>query len=90
MAMSANSKAVFEYLQGIGDKNVTAKDVAKELGLTDKQVNGAFTMAIQKKGYGYREEVEIEVEDGSHAKVKFLKLTDEGKAFDCNATADAE
>ena len=89
MAMSANSKAIFEYLQGIGDADVTAKDVAATLGLSDKTVNGAFTSAIQRKGYGVRVEAEIELEDSTHKKVKFLKLTDEGKALDLNA-ADAE
>jgi hypothetical protein len=29
-----------------------------------------------------REEAEVELEDGSHKKVKFIHLTDAGKAFD--------
>ena len=44
-------------------------------------VNGAFTSGIQKKGLGQRIEAEIELDDGSHKKVKFLTLTADGLAF---------
>lgn len=79
MAMKPNTKAVLEYLKSVhGKKDVTAADVANELGLDVKQVNGIFTAALQRKEYGYREEVEIQLDDGSHCKVKFLHLTDAG------------
>lgn len=79
MAMKPNTKAVLEYLKSVhGKKDVTAADVAGELGLDVKQVNGIFTAALQRKEYGYREEVEIQLDDGSHSKVKMLHLTDAG------------
>lgn len=79
MAMKPNTKAVLEYLKSVhGKKDVTAADVAGELGLDVKQVNGIFTAALQRKEYGYREEVEIQLADGSHSKVKMLHLTDAG------------
>ena len=79
MAMTPNTKAVLEYLKSVhGKKDVTAADVAAELGLDVKQVNGIFTAALQRKEYGYREEVEIQLDDGSHTKVKILHLTDAG------------
>lgn len=79
MAMKPNTKAVLEYLKSVhGKKDVTAADVAAELGLDVKQVNGIFTAALQRKEYGYREEVEIQLDDGSHSKVKMLHLTDAG------------
>lgn len=79
MAMKPNTKAVLEYLKSVhGKKDVTAADVASELGLDVKQVNGIFTAALQRKEYGYREEVEIQLDDGSHSKVKMLHLTDAG------------
>lgn len=90
MAFSENSKKVLTFLQGIGDANLTAADVAEKLGIEDKRVvNGVFT-ALQKKDLGKRVEAEIELADGTHQKVKFLKLTDAGKTFDPNAEADAE
>jgi len=91
MAMSENSVKILNYLKEIHGENVTAADVADALGLPKKTVDGAFTSAIQRKEMGYREEAEVELEDGSHAKVKFLKLNDAGLAFDPTAPApDAE
>ena len=89
MAMKENTKKVFEYLKGIGNDNVTAADVADVLGLEKKSVDGIFTSAIQKKGYGVRVPAEVELDDGTHKTVKFLKLTDDGMALDLEQ-ADAE
>ena len=89
MAMKENTKKVFEYLKGIGNDDVTAQDVAEALGLEKKSVDGIFTSAIQKKGYGVRVPAKVELEDGTHKTVKFLKLTSEGAALDLDA-ADAE
>lgn len=88
--MKENTKKVIAYLQGLAaNDNVTAADVAEALHLEVRSVNGIFTSAIQRKELGYRDEQEIELEDGTHAKVKFLRLNDAGKAVDVNAT-DAE
>lgn len=89
MAMSANSKMVFEFLKANNGADMTAADVAEALGLEKRQIDGIFTSAIQRKGYGIRVPAEIELEDGTHKGVKFLKLTDEGLELDLDAT-DAE
>lgn len=89
MAMSTNSKMVFEFLKENNGIDMTAADVAEATGLEKRQIDGIFTSAIQRKGYGERVPAEIELEDGTHKAVKFLKLTDEGMALDLNA-ADAE
>lgn len=81
-AMKENTRKVFEYLREINGQDVVAADVAEALGLEKRQVDGIFTSAIQRKGYGHREEAEIELADGSHAKVKFLRLTDAGMKLD--------
>ena len=88
MAMKENSKKVLNYLKGINGENVTAADVAEALGLEKRSVDGIFTSAIQRKGLGVRTEAEIEKEDGTHAKVKFLSLTPEGMNFDPDADAE--
>jgi hypothetical protein len=85
MAMKPNTKAVIDYLQGIGDANVTAADVADALGLEKRQVDGIFTSALQRKSLGVRVPAEIELGDGTHKQVKFLKLTEAGMAIDTNA-----
>ena len=85
-AMKENTKKVITYLQGLSvNDNVTAADVADALGLEKRSVDGIFTSAIQRKGLGIREVAEIELTDGTHKKVKFLKLTDAGFAVDVNA-----
>lgn len=88
MAMSENSRKVIEYLRTVNGKDVTAADVAETLGLGKQSINGIFTSAIQRKGFGFREEAEIELEDGTHQKVKYLRLTDEGMAVDLDADAE--
>lgn len=84
MAMKENSKNVLNYLKSVkGD--VTAADVAEALGLEKRQVDGIFTSAIQRKGYGVRVPAEVELEDGSHKAIKLLRLTDAGMALDPDA-----
>ena len=89
MAMSTNSKIVFEFLKENNGVDLTAADVAEALSLEKRQIDGIFTSAIQRKGYGVRVPGEIELEDGTHKAVKWLHLTDEGMALDLDA-ADAE
>ena len=81
MAMSVNTLNVIDYLKAHNGENLTAQDVADALEVDVKVVNGAFTSGIQKKGLGQRIEAEIELDDGSHRKVKFLTLTADGLAF---------
>ena len=85
MAMKPNTKAVLEYLKSVNGADVTAADVADALGLEKRQVDGIFTSALQRKGFGIREEAEVELEDGSHKKVKFLRLTPAGIELDPDA-----
>ena len=89
MAMKENSKKVLNYLKEVNGQQVTAADVAEALGLEKRSVDGIFTSAIQRKGYGVRVAAEVELEDGTHKAVKFLKLTDAGMAFDPDAVVEA-
>ena len=88
MAMKENSKNVLNYLKSVNGADVTAADVADALGLEKRQVDGIFTSALQRKGYGVRVPAEVELEDGSHKQVKFLKLTDAGMELDPDADAE--
>ena len=89
MAMKENSKKVLNYLKGINGADVTAADVAEATGLEKRSVDGIFTSALQRKGYGVRVAAEVELEDGTHKAVKFLQLTPAGMSFDPDAE-DAE
>ena len=85
MAMKENSKKVLNYLKEVNGQQVTAADVAEALGLEKRSVDGIFTSAIQRKGLGVRTPAEIELDDGTHKAVKFLKLTTAGRELDVNA-----
>lgn len=86
--MKENSRKVFDYLKKVNGEDVTAADVAAALNLEKKTVDGCFTSAIQRKGLGVRVPAEVELEDGTHASVKFLRLTDEGLSYDPDADAE--
>lgn len=83
--MKENTRKVFDYLKDNTDKDLTAADVAEALDLEKRQVDGIFTSALQRKNLGIREVGEIELADGSHQKVKYLRLTEDGMAFDPDA-----
>lgn len=85
MALKENSKNIFNFVKAHEDSNITAQDIADALGLGVRQVNGSVTSAFQRKGLMERVEAEKTLEDGTHAKVKYIKLTDEGRAFDPEA-----
>jgi len=85
-AVSEKSLVVLEYLKGIGDQNVTAADIAEALGMEKKSVDGIVTSGlIRNKGLAERIPAEIELEDGSHKQVKFIKATAAGMAYDHEA-----
>ena len=92
-ALSEKSLTVWNYLNEVGDANVTAQDIADALGLEVKSVNGIVTAGLQRKGLSERIPAQIEVtdEEGNtkYKDVKFIKLTAEGKAYDHEA-AQAE
>ena len=55
------------------------QNIADALGVGVKSVNGSVT-SFQKKGHTIREEVAV-----TGGKVKYIRLTDEGRAFDPDA-----
>ena len=89
MKMKENSRTVYEYVKAHEDENITAKDIAAATGLTDRQVNGIITMAFQRHKDADKNEIplmervvaEVEEADGTHSKVKLIKLTEEGRAI---------
>ena len=83
--MKENTRKVFDYLKDNAGKDLTAADIAEVLGLEKRQVDGIFTSALQRKDLGVREPAEVELADCSHQKVKYLRLTDKGMAFDPDA-----
>ena len=96
--MKINSYNVYNYVKAHEDENITAKDIAAALDLDSKQVNGIVTAAFvrhREESDGEKvivphmvrveREIELQTEDGKikHETVKFIKLTDEGRVFEC-------
>lgn len=82
--MKANTLAVFNYLKEHDGEEITAAQIAEDLNLDVKVVNGCITrgLATETKGLAVRIPGEIELEDGTHKAVKFIELTAKGKSFD--------
>lgn len=74
---SEKAKAILKFLQK-NEGEYTAKDIARETGLTSPQVNGTITASLQAKGF-----TERVVKKGF--KDKIIILTDAGKAINPDA-----
>jgi len=93
--MSENSKIVFNYLKEHDGENFTAPDIAEATGIGIKSVNGILTMTFQRhKENGEivplieRTPAEVELADGTHKTIKLVSLTDAGRAFSVDETAE--
>jgi len=85
--LSENAKLVVKRLQELEDADVTVHDLSEDIGLPVNSITGIFNSLV-KKGLGERVTAEVELEDGSHQTVKFLKLTDAGLALDVDAVEE--
>ena len=77
--MQDNTLKILNFLKANNDKDLTARDIGKALGMDSRQVEGLFTVAIMRKGLG----VFVRVENTT---AKVLKLTPAGMAY----TGDAD
>lgn len=84
MAMKDTSKAIFKFVKEHDGENFTAADIAEALGMEARSVNGSLT-GMQKKGWIVREEAEVQLEDKTHKKVKFIRMTAVGHGVDIDA-----
>lgn len=89
MALTENSRKIFDYVKAHTGENMTAADIAEGVDLGTRSVNGSVT-AFQKKGLMERIPAEIELADGTHKGVKFIQLTAEGQVFDPDAKEEKE
>jgi len=86
--LSANAKVIMKRLQELEGADITVHDLSEDIGLPVNSITGTFNSFV-KKGLGERVIAEVELEDGSHQTVKFLKLTDAGQALDVDAVEEA-
>lgn len=79
--LKENSRKVWDYLMSVDGADVTLNDVAENTGLNVKQANGCL-VGLQKKSLVTR----VESDQKADGKVvKFIYLTDAGKALDPDA-----
>lgn len=82
--MTQNAKLVLDYLKKNYGKDVTAQEMAADLGISINAVTGSVNglcKDTKHPAYAVRKEVEVTKEDGKTGVVKYISLTDEGLAF---------
>lgn len=85
--MTDNSRKVFNFLKENHGVNVTAQEIAKELGITISAVTGSVN-GLVKKSMAIRTEATVDAGEGKTNTVKYISLTDEGMAFDPDAEVE--
>ena len=83
--LTEKSRVIFDWLTEIGDAKVTAADIGEALGIENPRSVIGTVNGLQKRGLVQRTEAEVKLTDGTHKKVKFISLTEKGKAFDPDA-----
>lgn len=88
--LKENSKIVYNFVKAHDGEDFTAQDIADATGLGVRTVNGIITSAFQRHKDADKNEVPLmvrvpaEIEDpatGLHKGVRFIQLTDAGRAF---------
>ncbi len=91
--MKENSKIVYDFVKAHDGEDFTAQDIADATGLGVRTVNGIVTSAFQRHKDKDKNEVPLmvrvpaEIEDpetGLHKAIKFIQLTDAGRAIETN------
>ena len=89
-AVSEKSLVVLNYLKDNDGTDMTSADIAEALNMEKKSVDGIVTSGLQRKKLAERIPAEIELEDGTHKPVKFIKATAAGLAYDHEAAKAAD
>ena len=78
--MTDKGVQLLQFLQENDGADMTAAEIAEEMGMQAIAVNGVLN-GLVKKGFAEREEVIVEMPDGKEKEVKIVKMTDEGRAY---------
>lgn len=90
MKLSEKAIATLGFLkENVEREDLIVQDIAEATGFTAAQINGTVT-ALAKKGLVVRTPGEIELEDKTHKAIKFVNLTDEGRALDLDNLPEDE
>lgn len=95
-SISEKSKMVLDYLIDNEGENMTAQDICDALGWEKKSaVDGVVTSGLignknNFRGFAERIPATIELEDGTSKDIKFIRVTEAGKAYDHDAAVAAD
>ena len=84
LALTEKQQAIYNFLMDTQGEKFTAYQIADTIGIDRKAINALVT-GIAKKGYCVREEATSTNEEGKAVTVKYVVLTDEGRAYDHDA-----
>jgi len=88
MAMTENSRKVFDFLKE-NNKEFTAQEISAALGISVAAVTGSVNGLVRKERAIRREETTTDAE-GKAKVIKYISLTEAGKAFDPDAEVATE
>lgn len=81
LTLTEKQVVIHNFLKDTDGENFTAYQIADTTGIDRKAIN-VLINGIVKKGYAVREEATSKDAEGKDVAVKFVKLTDEGRAYD--------
>lgn len=79
-SMSDKAVRVLQHLQANDGADMTAADIGAELDMVPIAVNGVVN-GLVKRGLCVREAAEVEMPDGTEKTLKFIVMTEEGRAY---------
>lgn len=79
-SISDKGVQMLQYLQANQGADLTAAEIAADMGVVPIAVNGVIN-GLVKRGLAAREEATALMPDGTEKTVKFIVLTEEGKAY---------
>lgn len=92
--LSEAARKVWDYVTSMEGEHITASDIADGTGLGVKQVNGVitrgFNSADPENALLERVPAEVELPDGTHKAVKFIRKTELGMKFDPDVKTEAD
>lgn len=80
MALSIKAQAVLGHLQAQDGFDETAQEIASACNIERKSITGVINGLVRKE-LAYREVVAVEGLGGDPIEVKYIRLTDKGRAF---------
>lgn len=80
LALTERQTAIYNFLKETDGEKFTAYQIADTIGVDRKAINALIT-GMANKGYCVRETATVNDEEGKSVVVKYIVLTDAGRAY---------